>query len=48
MYAMKVVSSSIFHVMMFPLDGIVNSFDQLTYYEPCSSIDTDKTLPIFG
>jgi len=34
MYAMNAVASSVFHLLMFPLDGRVVTIDQLTFYEP--------------
>jgi len=34
MYAMKVVASSVFRLLMFPLDGKVVTIDQLTFYKP--------------
>ena len=34
MYAMKVVTSLVFHIMMFPFNGEVFTLDQISYYKP--------------
>ena len=34
MYAMRVLESIIFHIMMFPHDGNIMTVDELTYYDP--------------
>lgn len=45
MYVMKAVTSSIFSVLTFPLDGKVFTIDQLTFYEPRSSKGLENILP---
>ena len=34
MYAMRVVASTIFYLMMFPHEGKIVMVDQLTYHDP--------------
>ena len=34
MYAMRAITSTIFHLMMFPLEGKIVTIDQLTYHDP--------------
>jgi hypothetical protein len=46
MYAMKAVSSSMFHTMMFPHNGKIITIDQLTHYEPIHSTNIDNILPL--
>lgn len=43
MYAMKVVSSSVFCTMIFPHDGKIFTLDQIAYYEshPTGNLDND-------
>ena len=33
MYAMRVVESTVFHLMVFPHDGKIVTVDQLTYHD---------------
>jgi len=47
MYAMKVVASSVFHMMMFPHNGKIVTINQLTHYEPNHSANIDKILLLF-
>jgi hypothetical protein len=46
MYAMKVVASSMFHMMMFPHNGKIVTIDQLTHYEPNDFANIDNILPL--
>jgi hypothetical protein len=46
MYAMKVVSSSVFRMMTFPHNGKIVSIDQITHYEPNHSANIDNILPL--
>jgi hypothetical protein len=46
MYAMKVVTSSIFRTMLFPHNGKIITIDQLTHYEPNHSRNIDNVLPL--
>ena len=34
MYAMRVIASTVFHLMMFPHEGNIVTIDQLTYHDP--------------
>jgi hypothetical protein len=43
---MKVISSSVFHTMMFPHNGKIVTIDQLTHYEPNHSANIDNILPL--
>jgi hypothetical protein len=43
---MKVVSSSMFHTMIFPHNGKIIIIDQLTHYEPNHFANIDKILPL--
>jgi len=45
MYAMKSIASSVFRLLMFPLDGKVITIDQLTFYEPQASRALENVLP---
>jgi hypothetical protein len=44
MYAMKVVSSSVFHTMSFPHKGKIVTIDQLTYHDPKTQLYHDKVV----
>jgi hypothetical protein len=46
MYAMKVVASSVFRMMMFPHNGKIVTIDQITHYEPNHSTNIDNILPL--
>ena len=46
MYAMRAVSSSVFHTMMFPHEGRVVKVDQLTYYDPNAPAAPENVLPM--
>jgi hypothetical protein len=46
MYAMKAVSSSMFHTMMFPHNRKIVTIDQLTHYKPNHSANIDNILPL--
>jgi hypothetical protein len=43
---MKVVSSSVFRMMMLPHNGKIVTIDQLTHYEPNHSANIDNILPL--
>lgn len=45
MYAMKVVASFVFHVMMFPPEGKVVTIDHLTHHETRRSSNLNNVLP---
>lgn len=45
MYAMRVIASSVFCLLMFPLDGKVVTIDHLTFYEPHASEALENVLP---
>jgi hypothetical protein len=47
MYAMKVVTSSMFQTMMFPHNEKIVIVDQITHYEPNHSTNIDNILPLF-
>jgi hypothetical protein len=46
MYAMKVVASSVFRMMMFPHNGKIITIDQVSHYEPNPSSNIDNILPL--
>jgi hypothetical protein len=46
LYAMKVVTSSMFRTMMFPHNGKIVTIDHITHYEPNHSANIDKILPL--
>jgi hypothetical protein len=46
MYAMKVITSSLFRMMMFPHNEKIITIDQLTHYEPNHSANIDNILPL--
>jgi len=48
MYTMKVITSFVFHLMMFPHEGKVVTLYQLTYYEPQPATNVDNVFPIVG
>nr|KUM45357.1 hypothetical protein ABT39_MTgene3430 [Picea glauca] len=45
MYAMKVIASIVYRIMMFPHNGKIITIDQLTYYDPKSRLNLDHVLP---
>ena len=47
MYAMKVVTPFIFHVMMFPHKWNVITIGQLTHHKPCPLGNLDNVRPLF-
>jgi len=47
-YAMIVVASSVFRIMMFPHDGKIITVDQLTYYKKKTSNTPNGMLPFVG
>ena len=46
MYAMKVVTSLVFCIMMFPFNGKVVILDQLSYYNPHASTNLENSFPM--
>jgi hypothetical protein len=46
MYAMKVVASSMFRMMMFPHNGKIITIDQVSHYDPNPSSNIDNILPL--
>ena len=48
MYAMKVVTSLVLHIMMFPFNGKVVTLDHFSYYNPQASTNPDNVLPMVG
>jgi hypothetical protein len=46
MYAMKVISSFVFRMMMFPHNGKIITIKQITHYEPNHSANIDNILPL--
>ena len=42
MYAMKAVTSLVLHIMMFPFNGKVVTFDHLRKYNPQASTNSDN------
>jgi hypothetical protein len=46
MYAMKVVTSSVFQKIMFPHNGKIVTIDQVSHYEPNPSANLDNILPL--
>lgn len=45
MYAMKVVPSIVFHLMMFPHNSKVVTLDQITYHDPKFTMNPKNVLP---
>ena len=45
MYAMRVVASTIFHLMMFPHDRKIMTVDQLTYHDPQGLMTLSNMIP---
>ena len=45
MYAMRVISSTMFRLLMFPHDGNTMTIDQLTYYDPKGPATPEQVLP---
>jgi len=45
MYPMKAITSSVFQILMFPLDGKVVTIDQLTFYENRAFEALENVLP---
>jgi hypothetical protein len=44
MYAMKVIASSVFRIMMFPHNKKIITIDQVSHYEPNPSSNIDNIL----
>ena len=42
---MRVVASSIFHLMMFPHDGKIVKVEQFTYYDPQGLTTLEHVIP---
>ena len=45
MYAMRVVASTVFHLMMFPHEGKIVTVDQLTYHDPQGLTAPTNVIP---
>ena len=48
MYAMRVVESTIFHLMMFPHKGKIVMVDQLTYQDPQGLMKPANVIPMIN
>jgi hypothetical protein len=46
MYAMKVVASSVFQMMMFAHNGKIITIDQVSHYKPNHSANIDNIMPL--
>ena len=47
-YAMKAVVSSVFHIILFPLDGKIVTADQLSFCTPNYSLLPSSSVPLVG
>ena len=45
MYVMRIISSTIFRLLMFPHDGKVVTINQMVYYDPKGSTTPEHVLP---
>ena len=45
MYSMRVVASSVFHLMMFPHEGKIVTVDELTYHDPQGLTTPANVIP---
>ena len=45
MYSMRVVASSVFHLMMFPHEGKIVTVDELTYHDPQGLMTPTNVIP---
>ena len=46
MYSMRVIASTVFHLMMFPNDGNIMTVDQLTYHDPQGIMTPANVIPM--
>ena len=48
MYAMRVVTSTVFCIMMFPHEGKIVTVDQLTYHDPQGIMAPANVIPMIN